>query len=261
MRRVVLLFLAVACPSVASGQVIAIASNLLNKVEDVGVYGITQVTRASRNHAQRGVGMEFSFGITDWRSNPCDGMAQGSGCRTADTTLKLAGIRRSVSGTDSTFEVSVKPLGTRIMTFSLTVASRLTTLYSDDAVSGWNLDGKVVEFPTMILYGALYPDNRFGVSPYLGVSVLPAELKNVRLTQGDSTATVEASTVDFGGSVGIVADVKDFQIFTELEYAGITFSTTGWKRPGNLPAASVPAQLSLKGLRWQFGVQVPLKVP
>jgi hypothetical protein len=275
----VALALAALLPAESDAQIITIASNLLSKVEQVAVYPIIPVSmgKASKDLVQTGLGLEFSFGIGEW-TRPMNDDERASRCRqvrksggtcndatTKDTSLTLTSIQRRANenAKDSSWAVEVTPLEVSVLSFSLTVASKLTSIGSDEIVPGWQLRGKIQEFPTFTVYTAYRPDR--SVSPYFGLTVTPGELKNVKVTQGDSTATVEASDIGYGASAGLVFDVKggklktqNLSVFTELEYTETLFGTTGWKRPQNLSAAQLPSRIALQGLRLTFGVEFAL---
>jgi hypothetical protein len=296
MRPVRFAFLLCCCivPRVAYAQIIAIASNLLSKVENVGVYPIIPVSldKESRDLIGRGVGLEFSFGIGDWtramtageRARRCvDIRAEGKACddaANATTTLTLTSVHQPAVDTtfdssgrptainrrskDSTWSVAIEPLEVRLMSFTLTVAHKLTPINSSTLVPGWQLRGKIQEFPTLTVYSAVRPDA--WVSPYIGFTVAPGELKGLTVSQNDSVASIESSEIGYGGSLGIVVDVprgggkkiETFNLFAELDYTNLSFNTRGWKRPQNLAASELPERIRLQGWRLSAGIEFAL---
>lgn len=257
-------------PLAAFGQA-ANAGNLLSKMEDFSIYPLLPVSKSSRTYAVGGYGFEFSFKVGEWkrgmtdkeRAERCAGRkidqpsAKCDPKATADTSLTAAQIRSSNGSKDTTFTVAIRGLEVTSARFEIAIGSQSTDLRTNTLVSGWQLTGRVQEFPSFALYASFRPD--WPISPYLGLTFTQSDLKNVKLAQGDSAATIESSANGFALAAGAGKEVRGFNVFGELSYTALRFSTQAWKRPANFPAgASLPDQLELTGLRFSFGVQLPL---
>jgi hypothetical protein len=241
-------------------------------MESVAIYPLLPVKMSDRSYAKTGYGIEFAFQVgeikrdmsEEERAVRCTRVVQKKERPSCDPKAefeidkKLAQIRSGPNIADTTYTAEKVPLEITIAQFEVTVASRVTEIGSDDVVPGWHLGGRIQEFPTLTIYTTLRPD--WPVSPYFGGTFTLAELKGVRLTQDDSTASVEASSSGAAGSFGLASYVATFTVFAEMEYSYLRFNTPGWKRPVNLPAtANLPRRLDLNGLRFSFGIQIPLE--
>jgi hypothetical protein len=263
-------------PAVASSQ--ATAASLLGKMENVTVYPLATLRTSDETYAQTGHGIEFTFFIGE-RTRPMTGTERAVRCltinnalrekgkpatckdtNTEDTTRVLSQLTAG-SRTDSVFTVTISKLIVPLVQFELAVASHTTPLRHSDAANNWELSGRIVEFPVLTLYGTIRPD--WPVSPYVGLRFILAELKNARISQADSVATVEEDATGIGAALGAVFEpVGGFNLFAELSYSDIRFRTPQWKTPVNLRpiAGSFPKRLELTGLRVSAGVQLALGV-
>jgi hypothetical protein len=273
MRRVavaLLLVTSASLPSSARAQA-ASAASLLSKMEDVSIYPIIPITRSKRTYALTGYGFEFSFKVGEItramnalelanrcnRINNADITAKCDSKKGADTSLKAASIRRAGAVADTTFTVEVTRHTITNFLFEASIGSQSTALRNDDLVPGWPLRGRIQEWPILTIYSTIRPD--WAVSPYVGASFVPAELKGVKLTNGDSAATIEADASGGVGIFGAVIEVKGFDVFAEFSQSVLRFNTQGWKRPANFPTTSPPPDfLELTGLRFRFGLQLSL---
>jgi hypothetical protein len=252
-------------------------ATLIGRVEDVAVYSVFPVNRSATTFARTAYGFEFSF-LVGTETKPFTraerqarcikllGKPQPEGtterCDVGQNNViktRVVQVRRGPAGaiTDSTFEVTVSPLEHTRWQFELAVGNQVTDLRHTDPRDGWQLTGTINEFPSIALYGAYRPDR--DPSPYFGLRFTLADLKNARIFQSDSTATVEATSV--GGSVaaGLVHELLPrFNVFGEVSYSYLRFNTARWNLPANLrpQPASFPRTLELTGLRFSVGLQI-----
>ncbi len=268
-RDIAALLVSLVVPDVARAQIAAVY-NLLDRVQDVSVYPVFPVSRTANNHSLIGYGFEFSFRISEWKESLSLAQRQARCSRinagvpgsctpdnTADTTLTIASIRRSGTLAETTFTVSVKELEYTKWLFELAVASQSTNLRGTGIVPGWRLSGRIQEWPIFSGYATYRPARK--LAPYVGGSYIQGDLNSVRIAQGDSAATVEASAHGGAVSAGAVWSVKGFGVFGEATYTILRFDTHNWLRPLNFPTNAVlPSRLELSGLSLRIGVQLPL---
>ena len=178
-----------------------------------------------------------------------------------DTSFVLATTARraSLDALDSVWTVKIEDLQVTLVQYELAVATQTTRLRRFDSADNWKLGGSVQEFPVLSFYATFLPNAKY-LSPYLGVRYTSADLKNVRITQEDSVAKVDASTNGGGLVGGVVADWQSFNFFSEMGYNYLRFNTRSWSAPANLKpiAGTFPRHLNLEGFRWSIGVQISL---
>jgi outer membrane protein W len=245
------------------------AATLVSKMETIAAYPLWRLDKSRSDVLGLGYGLEISFGIGDWtrkmteaerEANCKDIIADGGKCDPAVTFTASAQpiqIRSSNGIKDTTFSYKQTPLTVTKVSFSVTVANKVTDVLKDNVVPGWQMHGKIHEWPTFTIHGTIRPDWTF--SPYLGATFTQGALSNVKISKADTAATVDATTIGGAGSVGVVVQVLKFNIFTEVEYAKLSFNTTQWKRPPGLAGATLPERIKMDGWRASLGILFSLK--
>jgi hypothetical protein len=258
------------------------AATLLGKMENFGVYPIAPVQLDKESYAGFGIGYEISFSVGEMFSRPLSADERQKVCAKAplsrrrtpeqcrdpnykvDTTYAITSVRRGPDGAilDSTFAVTINPaaFAKPRLGLEVAVANHVTRMRQVGIIPGWNLSGKIEEFPVLTIYGTIDPEEE-GWSTYIGPRLIIGKLDGARIAQGDSAATLTGTATGGGIAFGQVLGLGNFNFFAELDWSMLRFATGEWKVPGNMtPAerAALPKHIALTGFRFMTGLQISL---
>lgn len=263
----ILVFLAT-LPATAGAQ--TSAEKLLGSIEDAGVAWLWPKNLNAGIKARSGYALEFTFMVKSVGDSPNDSTlrarcaekakAPGVTCTgKAAFSRTITTVRTFAGGSDTTWTVTPVDLSETWLNIAFTVSTRHTEI-RDGNVPNWRLSGRVQEFPTLTGFFTFFP--RWHVSPYLGATLTPAELKGLKLVREDTVVAGDGGqTVGGAVSGGLVHEImkSGISVFVQGEYSWLKFRGVSWARPADvLTGIALPRDVDMSGPRVSVGLQTAI---